>query len=142
MKKLANILLPSAFVLLCASAAAATASGDQAGAAPGQEALAATGSKLFQEQCADCHTVAKDGDQLNGPNLSGVLGAKAGSKSDFPYSEALKTSGIVWTPENLDKWLASPPAVVPDNMMGFVGLPRSEDRQAVIAFLKKRTAEE
>lgn len=127
-----------------ALSAATGALGNQAGgAAPaGDAAPAATGSQLFRDNCAECHTLSKEGHQMNGPNLWGVFGAKAGSKPDFPYSDALKISDIVWSDETMDKWLASPPALVPDNMMGFIGLPRREDREAVVAFLKQRTAAE
>lgn len=128
---------------IVAVGSATLAAGPQAGSATvPDESLAATGSQIFQVNCAECHTLGKDGDQLNGPNLSGLMGAKAAMKPDFPYSDALKAANITWNDEALDKWLASPSAMVPDNMMGFVGLPRKEDRQAVIAFLKKRTATE
>ena len=134
------LTMAAVIALTAVTAAVGQAAPPDRPVASADTALAATGSQLYQQNCAECHTLDKGGDQMNGPNLWGVLGAKAGAKPDFPYSDALKNSNIAWTDETMDKWLASPPALVPDNMMGFIGLPRKEDREAVIAFLKQRTA--
>jgi cytochrome c len=50
------------------------------------------------ELCRACHTIVKDGPNMTGPNLYGVFGAKAGSKT-FNYSDALKAAGTrrPWT---------------------------------------------
>jgi cytochrome c len=142
MSKLSPICLAASLLIAAASAGASgVAAQGEASAPPADASLVATGSKLFQLNCAECHTLSEDGEQVAGPNLWKLVGSKAGTKPDFPYSDALKSSTIVWTPQTLDKWLTSPSALVPDNMMGFVGMPKMEDRQAVIAFLQKRTSE-
>ena len=105
-------------------------------------ATVAAGAKLFGANCAECHTVGKDGDQVSGPNLWGVVGAKAAAKPDFPYSEALTASGITWSEDKLDAWLTSPSTLVPGNMMGFIGFKNPDERKAVIAFLETRAAPE
>ena len=69
--------------------------------------------------------------------LNGVVGRKAGSYSDFDYSSANKESGIVWTPEALDKYLASPQTVVPHTKMIFPGLRDPQKRKDVIAYLQQ-----
>ncbi|MDA8230536.1 MAG: cytochrome c family protein [Magnetospirillum sp.] len=94
---------------------------------------AAAGEKVFK-QCQVCHT-AEPGKNKIGPSLYGVVGRKSGSAEGFNYSPAMKTANIVWTPENLDKYLTDPKAMVPGNKMAFPGLKNPQDRQNVIAYL-------
>jgi cytochrome c len=96
------------------------------------------GKEIFKT-CHACHTIEQDGENMLGPNLWGVYGAKSASNPDFAYSAALKSSGIVWTEENLSKWLAGPTKFVPGSKMAFPGLPDEADRQAVIAYLKSNS---
>lgn len=100
----------------------------------------ARGERLFK-RCVACHTLDIDGKHKVGPNLHAVFGAKAGAKEDFNYSKAMVASGIVWTDETMDAYLARPSKNIPGNRMSFVGLNKSEDRAAVIAYLKVKTAE-
>jgi cytochrome c len=58
------------------------------------------GKALFEKRCSGCHALDRD---KEGPRLGGVYGRTAGSLESFPYSEALKKSGIKWTEENLAK---------------------------------------
>ncbi len=57
------------------------------------------------------------------------------------YSDGMKTLGelgVVWTEENLDKWLANPKTMLPDSSMSlFPG--DASDRADVIAYLKTFT---
>ena len=53
------------------------------------------------------------------------------------YSAANKDSGIVWTPEELDKYLTSPQTVVPHTKMIFPGLKDEQKRKDVIAYLEQ-----
>ena len=124
------------FALLCASAVAAK--GPPA-VSKAQKAMLQQGERLFVN-CASCHTLDADGDHGVGPNLWSTFGAAAASKPDFSYSAALRQSGITWNETTLDRWLADPKALVPDNKMAFVGLKSAVDRQALIAYLRKRTA--
>ena len=46
-----------------------------------------------------------------------------GSVANFTrYSDALKSSGIIWDDRSLDEWLTDPEAMVPDNDMPFAGI--------------------
>ncbi|WP_234684788.1 c-type cytochrome [Bradyrhizobium monzae] len=93
----------------------------------------ARGQTLYKG-CADCHSIAENG---VGPMHKGVVGRKAGSVAGYDYSPDLKKSGIVWTEENLDKWLAGPQAMVPETKM-FFDVPDAQDRADIIAFLKEK----
>lgn len=93
----------------------------------------ARGQTLYKG-CADCHSIAENG---VGPMHKGVVGRKAGSVPGYDYSPDLKSSGIVWTEENLDKWLIGPQAMVPETKM-FFDVPDAQDRADIIAFLKEK----
>lgn len=93
----------------------------------------ARGQTLYKG-CADCHSIAENG---VGPMHKGVVGRKAGTVPGYDYSPDLKSSGIVWTEENLDKWLTGPQAMVPETKM-FYDVPDAQDRADIIAFLKEK----
>jgi cytochrome c len=111
---------------LLAGAGAARADGDPA-----------RGEKRFEE-CATCHTLDRGVNNV-GPSLNGVIGRKAGEIADFRYSPAMKKSGITWTPQTLDTFIADPQQEVPGNRMPFAGMPDAGDRADLIAYLQKAT---
>jgi cytochrome c2 len=97
----------------------------------------ARGEKRFEE-CAACHTLER-GSNAVGPSLSGLFARKAGELTDFRYSPALKRSGIAWTPESLDTFIADPQKTVPANRMPYAGMPDAAARADLIAYLLKMT---
>lgn len=109
---------------LIASSVTARADGD-----------AARGEKHFAE-CVACHKI-EPGANAVGPSLHNVFGRKAGELGDYRYSPALKRSGITWTPETLDTFLADPQKVVPANRMPYAGMPDAAERADLIAYLRK-----
>ena len=118
-----HVVVMIAAASLAAAAGVAHADGD-----------AARGEKKFEE-CAACHKVERSEDSV-GPDLHGVFGRKAGTLADFRYSPALKRSGLTWTPETLDAFLADPQKTVPANRMPFAGMPDPADRADLIAYLR------
>ena len=62
---------------------------------------------------------------------------KAGELADFRYSPALKRSGITWTAQTLDTFIADPQAVVPANRMPYAGMPDAGARADLIAYMLK-----
>jgi cytochrome c2 len=115
---------PIGAIVLLTTAAAAHAEGD-----------AARGEKLFEE-CAACHAT-EPGKNSVGPSLHGIVDRKAGEVADFRYSPALKRSGITWTAQTLDTFLADPQKVVPGNRMPYAGMPDAGARADLIAYLLK-----
>src|SRR5258708_25642030 len=97
----------------------------------------ARGERGFEE-CATCHTLERGVNNV-GPSLNGVFERKAGEIADFRYSPALKKSGITWTPQALDTFIADPQKEVPGNRMPFAGMPDAGDRADLIAYLQKAT---
>ncbi|NDK53398.1 c-type cytochrome [Rhizobium laguerreae] len=99
------------------------------------EGDAALGQKAFQ-RCSACHSTT---DQKKvGPGLGGVVGRTAGTIEGVRYSAAMKASGLVWDEATLDRFLAAPRDVVPKTTMT-VSVPKPEDRQNIIAYLKSLT---
>jgi cytochrome c len=96
---------------------------------------AKAGADVFKK-CAMCHTTDKGGSNGLGPNLFGVVGRKAGTLNDFQYSGKLKASGIIWTPDNLTKWVARPAALVPGTKMSFAGISSKNQQANVVAYLQ------
>jgi cytochrome c len=96
----------------------------------------AAGEKDFAV-CRACHQIGPGAKIAVGPVLNGVVGRKAGTYPGYTYSPANKDSGIVWTPEELDKYLTNPQAVVPHTKMIFPGLKDGQKRKDVIAFLQQ-----
>ena len=97
------------------------------------DAERAAGQKLFNDHCAACHASKQ---QVFGPSLNGVVGRPAGSVAGFPYSDALKKSGVVWTEDNLLKWLAGPASMIPDALMPHVSFGDPAERVYVVEYLK------
>jgi cytochrome c len=97
------------------------------------EGDAARGQARFRE-CAACHNL-DGGSNGIGPSLRGVFERKAGALADFRYSPALKRSGILWSPQTLEAYLADPQALVPGNRMPYAGMADPGDRADLIAYL-------
>ena len=113
-----------AAIVLVAAANAAHADGD-----------AARGEKRFEE-CVACHSTERGANAV-GPTLFGVFDRKAGELADYRYSPALKRSGITWTAQTLDAFIADPQQVVPANRMPYAGMPDAGARADLIAYLQK-----
>ncbi|HEX7877505.1 MAG TPA: c-type cytochrome [Sphingobium sp.] len=94
---------------------------------------APNGEQLFRQRCAMCHVNAAGKPATLGPNLSGVVGRKAGSTA-YAYSAALKASKITWTSANLDRYLSGPARMVPGTRMAVV-LSDPAQRGALIKYL-------
>jgi cytochrome c len=89
--------------------------------------------------CAPCHSLEPDRN-MTGPSLASLWGRKAGGLSSFDrYSDALKSSGIIWDDRSLDGWLTDPQRMVPDNDMPFEGIKDARARADLLAFLREAT---
>jgi cytochrome c len=95
---------------------------------------AARGEKRFEE-CASCHSVTS-GQNGVGPSLHDIVGRQAASLDDFRYSPAMRRSGITWTLQMLDAFIADPQKLVPANRMPYAGLTDPDARADLIAYLE------
>jgi cytochrome c len=106
----------------------------------------ATKGKAAFAKCGICHQVGPNATTLVGPELNGIVGRKAASVKDYPYSPGMKKlgdEGFVWTEANIDKWISDPKAMIPDSPMAlaFQGVPNADERADIIAYLKTQTAQ-
>jgi cytochrome c2 len=109
---------------LAAASATAHAEGD-----------AARGESLFEE-CVACHSL-EPGVHGIGPSLHRVFDRKAGELAEYRYSPALKRSGIIWTADTLEAFIADSQQFVPANRMPYAGMPDAADRADLIAYLQR-----
>lgn len=99
---------------------------------------AENGADVFKK-CRACHQVGDGAKNGVGPLLTGIVGRKAGSVEGFNYSDANKEAGgkgLVWTEEEMFKYLENPAAYMPKNKMAFAGVKDEADRNDLIAYLK------
>lgn len=116
-------------MLLALSAGPMTVHAQPDGGLPPGDARA--GEAAYARLCSACHSL--DANQV-GPRHRGVVGRRAGGVAGYAYSPALAAAQVVWTAEQLDRWLANPEALIPGQVMGFrVSSPRT--RADLIAYL-------
>ena len=115
----------NAFIGLFATALAAVTAGS-----PALAADAAKGAQLVQAHCNMCHSPEAG----VAPDLTGVVGRKAGTAAGFAASAALKGSGLTWTPAKLDAFLTDPAKLVPGTAMPNPYV-NPADRGDIIAYL-------
>lgn len=95
------------------------------------------GEKVFAK-CKICHDAASTQNKI-GPGLKGVFGRKAGTVAGYTYSNAMKSSGIVWNEDKLKAFVANPKTLVAGTKMTFVGLKKQDEIEDLIAYLKTAT---
>ena len=93
------------------------------------------GDRLFRNGCGICHTLQPGQNRL-GPSLAGIIGRKAGTVAGFDYSEANKSSNVVWDEAQLDQYLSNPKQFMPGTKMIYPGMKDAEQRKALIAYLR------
>jgi cytochrome c len=102
----------------------------------GAEGDVVLGARAFRA-CAACHSTETNRN-MTGPSLADIWNRKAGSLPSFPrYSEAMKSSGVIWNEKTLDGYLKNPAQFMPGNHMTFPSVPDEKTRKGIIAFLKQ-----
>jgi cytochrome c len=98
---------------------------------------AAAGQRVFNT-CRACHTINEGGRAGVGPNLWGIVGRPAGAFAGFRYSANMRTlaeGGLVWTEENLRRYVANPKDLVPQGSMSFAGVRNEQQLNDLMAYL-------
>jgi cytochrome c len=96
------------------------------------------GAEVYRA-CVACHTLNPNEGPRAGPTLAGIFGRKIASLPGYDFSPALKDMEIIWTPETVSKLFEVGPAAytpgtkMPEQRVG------TEDRKALVEFLKKAT---
>ena len=97
---------------------------------------AEAGGKLFTKTCGGCHSIGVNARNGFGPQLNGVIGRQAGTSEGYLYSDAMKNSGVVWTPEQLAAYIEAPKKVVSGTRMIFWGISDPEKIDNLLAYLE------
>jgi glucose/arabinose dehydrogenase len=95
------------------------------------------GKRIFQNNCAMCHSASPDMATLAGPPLFNVIDRKIGGVPGFAYSDALAglgAKGRQWTRKELDLFLKDPAAYAPGTSMP-IAVAQPADRAALVAYL-------
>lgn len=106
------------FLAIVGAGSAAFAAGD-----------AAAGKKAFKT-CKACHKIGDGAKNAVGPVLTGVIGRPAGSYEGYKYSKDLSAAnekGLVWTEEEVVKWLESPK----DYIRAYLDKPKAKTKMSL-----------
>jgi cytochrome c len=97
----------------------------------------AAGEQVFKRSCLACHDVGPAAKTKLGPPLNGIDGRKAGTYEGYNYSEANKSSGIVWNEQTFPPYIHEPMKAMPGTRMAFVGLTNDKEISDLWAYLKQ-----
>lgn len=107
--------------------------------AAGAEHMLPAGEAVFIRECARCHQVGENARNRVGPVLNGIFGRQAGTVPGFKnYSDALRQSGIIWTPENFRSFVKDPKGMVIGTTQIYKGLDNDESITLLIEFLQTK----
>lgn len=99
------------------------------------------GRRQFARKCSVCHTLTADDGNRAGPTLYGVFGRRVGTLPGYPYSEALRRLDFIWNEQTIsDLFDHGPDIVTPGSKMPLQRLTNDEERNALVAYLKRATA--
>lgn len=77
------------------------------------------------------HHQFQGGSNKLGPNLHGLIGRKTGSVTDYQYTDANRSKGIVWESDTLFEYLENPKKYIPGTKMAFAGLKKPQERAGI-----------
>lgn len=97
---------------------------------------AAKGEQVFN-MCRPCHSIGPDATNMLGPELNGLDGRHSGSAPNYPYSDANKTSGIVWNEATFKQYIRDPQKMVPGTKMFFGGIKDQQEIDDLWAYVSQ-----
>lgn len=102
----------------------------------------AAGEKIARK-CVACHVFSEGGANKVGPALYGIVNRDIASVEGFSYSAALTEygAGKQWNYDELNGFLYKPKAHVKGTSMGFAGIKKTDERAAMIGYLRSLAAE-
>jgi len=99
------------------------------------------GERQFARKCSVCHTLSPDDANRAGPTLWGVFGRKAGTLPGYAYSKALLDSSLIWNEQTIGELFEKGPQhLLPGTKMPLQKMSNRQERDAMIAWLKEKTA--
>lgn len=95
----------------------------------------AQGKEDFQRNCGVCHTDNPNGNSRIGPNLYDIINKPIASKSNYTYSNVLKSKKANWTESDLDQLIENPQKWAPGSKMIYNGVSSEKIRKNIISYL-------
>lgn len=95
------------------------------------------GETLYKSSCRRCHSPDSEHPSY-GPTLENIVNRKAGSVEGYEYSDALRSSGIVWTEAALRAWMEDNAGFLPGIKMRHVGISDRTVQDFIIAYLRAK----
>ena len=93
------------------------------------------GRAIYEQRCRTCHGTTAPADLPIGPELTGIVGTRAGSQSSGVHSRDAIDSGIVWDRESLRGFLSVPRRVLPGTLMAD-GIEDAQQLERLLDFLE------
>jgi cytochrome c len=91
--------------------------------------------------CRPCHAIGPDAVNMLGPELNGLDGRHSGTAPGYPYSEANKSSGIVWNEATFEQYIKDPQKMVPGTKMFFAGIKDEREIADLWAYISQFDAD-
>jgi cytochrome c len=122
-----------AVVVLCGAQLLLSACSSETSPAKVDAASVARGEWL-SHACTPCHNLQRRTNGI-GPHLVGVIGRRAGAVGGYDYSQEMKASHILWTPEAIEDFIQWPLSVSPEGRMALAPVPE-RDAADIVAYLR------
>jgi cytochrome c len=87
--------------------------------------------------CLACHAIGPGAQNKIGPELNGLDGRTAGTVPNFDYSDANKSSGIVWNEATFEEYIKNPQAKIPGTKMIFPGIKNEQQAKDLWAYVSQ-----
>ena len=99
----------------------------------------AAGEAAFRK-CQPCHDVGETAKNKLGPELNGLDGRKAGTVEGYAFSDADKSSGIVWSEASVKEYLENPQEKMQGTKM-IIAVKNEKEVADLWAYLKQFEAD-
>ena len=100
----------------------------------------AAGEQSFKK-CLPCHAVGEEARNKVGPLLNGLDGRKTGTIPGYSYTDANKSSDIVWSGATFKEYITDPRAKIPGTKMVFPDIKNEKEIADLWAYLKQYNAD-
>ncbi|KQQ54406.1 cytochrome C [Pseudomonas sp. Leaf127] len=95
-----------------------------------------SGQAVYKRLCSGCHKIGPAARAAFGPQLNGVIDRKAGQTDDYKYTDALHASGIVWSRENIARFVKDPDGVIPGTRMKLWWIGNDQRMEDLLEYLQ------
>jgi cytochrome c len=115
--------------LLPALGACSAESGDRE-----PDAASIAHGEWLSHTCTPCHNLQRKVNGI-GPHLVDVIGRRAGTVGGYDYSQEMRTSQILWTPEAIEAYIQWPLSISPKGKMALAPIVE-RDAEDIVAYLR------